>query len=142
MISHRTDASTTRLLEQISSGLLSLCEEHRVALLGLFSLCFFAGSGWVAFTKALDFDEIFTLEQSKLGFAQILEALHSGLDVTPPLYNCMNRICVLLLGETPFAIRLPSLIGFGVMVVCLFVFVSRRLPALYAFLAMLCPFWL
>lgn len=135
-------ASTTSLVERVSSRVLRLCGEKRVALLTLFSLLYFAGSGFVAFSKPLEFDEIYTLELAKLGFGEIVTALNSGLDVTPPLYNWINRIAVLLLGESRFAIRLPSLIGCWAMALFLFVFVSRRLPAFYAFLAMLCPFWL
>ncbi len=143
MLRHVIETNQTiAWVDRASARIRSACQQKQVAIFTVFSLIYFAGSGFVAISKPLWFDEIFTFELSKLSFREIVTALHSGLDDTPPLYNWINRICVLLLGESRFAIRLPSLIGCWVMALCLFLFVRKRLPALYAFIAMLCPFWL
>src|SRR5262249_41637938 len=60
-------------------------------------------------------------------------------DQTPPLPFLITRAALALFGANDVAIRLPEVIGFWVMGICLFLFVSRRAPAVYGFLAMLFP---
>ena len=50
-----------------------------------------------------------------------------------------TRAAFRLFGDGPVATRLPAMIGFLVMSVCLFRFVARRSNALYGFVAMLFP---
>ncbi|MGH9837763.1 MAG: glycosyltransferase family 39 protein [Blastocatellia bacterium] len=57
----------------------------------------------------------------------------------PPLFYVITRATLALAGASELSIRLPEVIGFWVMCVCLFRFVSRRSPAVYGFLAMLFP---
>jgi hypothetical protein len=49
----------------------------------------------------------------------------------------ITRATLALFGVNELSIRLPEVIGFWIMCVCLFQFVSRRAPAVYGFLAML-----
>jgi len=86
-------------------------------------------------------DEIATLYTAKLGsVSEIIRAtLHD--DVAPPLYYI---ICHLLLSIAPasLAIRLPATIGFCAMSAGLLGFLRHRLPALYAFVAVLLAYQL
>ena len=87
-------------------------------------------------------DEIATVYMAKLGsVSEIIDATLDGADVAPPLYVV---ICHLLLPIAPesLAIRLPSTIGFCAMGAGLLGFLHHRLPALYAFVAVLIAYQL
>ena len=82
-------------------------------------------------------DEIATLYIAKLGsVSAIIDATLEGADPAPPLYSV---ICHLLLPIAPesLALRLPSTIGLCAMAAGLLGFLRHRLPALYAFVAVL-----
>jgi hypothetical protein len=82
-------------------------------------------------------DEIATLYMAKLGSVSgIIGATLDGDDPAPPLYSV---ICHLLLpiAPEPLAVRLPSTTGLCVMAAGILAFLRRRLPALYAFVAVL-----
>ena len=82
-------------------------------------------------------DEIATLYIARLGsVSAIIRATLEGVDPAPPLYSV---ICHLLLPIAPqsLAIRLPSTIGLCAMAAGLLAFLRHRLPALYAFVAVL-----
>ena len=87
-------------------------------------------------------DEIATLYIAKLAsVSAIIEATLDGVDWPPPLYSV---ICHLLLPIAPesLAVRLPSTIGLCAMAVGLLDFLRHRLPALYAFVAVLLAYQL
>jgi 4-amino-4-deoxy-L-arabinose transferase-like glycosyltransferase len=57
----------------------------------------------------------------------------------PPTFHILARLCVKLFGVNPWALRLPEILGVGVMSLCLFIVVSRRSSAAYGLVAMLLP---
>jgi hypothetical protein len=87
-------------------------------------------------------DEIFTMYLCRLpGMASVWRALETGLEQMPPFSHIVSRAAYRWAGGDALAIRLPALIGFTAMAVCLYVFASRRLPRTYALIAMLVPFF-
>ncbi|MEO7029828.1 MAG: glycosyltransferase family 39 protein [Acidobacteriaceae bacterium] len=65
-------------------------------------------------------------------FAGIWGALEAGTDPNPPLMHVLNWWSTSLLGTGPIAIRLPSILGMGLGLVCLWVFLRRRFAPVYA----------
>jgi hypothetical protein len=105
-----------------------------------FSALYFAGSCTLAARAPLWYDELFTFHLARLArWTDLWPALASGTDCNPPLCYLLTRLSRLAFGEGPLAERLPGLLGFWVMSLCLYRFVARRCTPLYAFLAMLLP---
>lgn len=93
-----------------------------------------------AIKKPLWYDEIFTFELAALPrFADVWAALLTGTDLNPPLYIIASRMSFALLGTTPLAARMPAMVGYLIMSVCLYHFVARRLGSAYAWAAATFP---
>ncbi len=84
-------------------------------------------------------DEFFTLYLSRLGPAQLWRALLTGGDQHPPPFYLLHHVFLRSLGEVPWVLRLPSILGFLMMMLCLFWLVARRTSVSYGLLAMLVP---
>jgi hypothetical protein len=83
-------------------------------------------------------DELYTYYSShQPSAAAVVNAIRDGCDGAPPAYALIVRWLQPLLGTGVLNLRVPALAGFCLMCICVFVFVKRRLPALYAALAML-----
>lgn len=108
-----------------------LCSASTVYLL---STCLLASR------KLMWHDEFFTYHISRLPTtSDIWSALSTGGEQIPPLFYIITRASRSLFGVSELAIRLPEVLGFWVMSLCLFQFVSKRSSALYGFAAMLFP---
>jgi len=93
-----------------------------------------------AIRKQYWFDEFFTLYVSRLPhLSDLWAALGGGVEANPPLNYWFTRGACILLGENPWSVRLPAMLGFLLMSVCVFRFVARRCPSSYAAAAMLFP---
>lgn len=93
-----------------------------------------------ASSRPLWYDELFTFYVSHLpSMSAVWAGLKQGADLNPPLLYAATRAAFRCFGDGPVATRLPAMIGFLVMSVCLFRFVARRSNALYGFVAMLFP---
>jgi putative effector of murein hydrolase LrgA (UPF0299 family) len=111
-------------------------QDHPGAWLGAFTVVYFACTIAHALAKRLWFDELFTYYVSRLpGWGDRL-ALGSE---SPPLFYFLTRQSQRLIGWNSIGERMPEMVGFWLMCVCLFFFVRRRCPAIYGFLAMLIP---
>lgn len=85
-------------------------------------------------------DELFTFYIARLpSVSDIWSALSTGADQIPPFFHMLTRASFSLLGVNHLSIRLPEMLGFWLMSLCLFQFVSKRSSALYGFAAMLFP---
>jgi 4-amino-4-deoxy-L-arabinose transferase-like glycosyltransferase len=62
------------------------------------------------------------------------------LDLNPPLHYLAVRASTALLGQSGYAVRLPSIVGYLVGSLCLYRFIALNLNAWYGLLAML-VFW-
>jgi hypothetical protein len=84
-------------------------------------------------------DELFTYYIAKAPtMALFWHELH--FDLNPPLVYLAVRASLRLFGDSEYAARLPSILGFGICSLCLFLFVARRLQPRYGFVALL-VFW-
>ena len=65
--------------------------------------------------------------------------LHSPISLDPPTYHLLSHLCMDVLGRNGVALRLPALLGFLLLQVCLFVLVRRLGGYRAGLVAMLFP---
>ena len=79
-------------------------------------------------------DELITLAVAKQrNLAEIVQAVKEGCDGAPPAYAMAVHVFLLVVPNEALAVRLPSTLGFLLMLPCLLVLSRRYLPASYAF---------
>ena len=122
-----------RLADRINASL----EAHYWRWASLFTLTFFACSIARDVRAKLWFDELFTLYLAKLPGAREIIAYN---DPSPPLYPIIAHWLLPIVGNDALAIRLPATVGYCAMLVCLWAFARRRLPAAFAFAVPLLTF--
>ena len=100
-------------------------------------LCLSPRSGWIC-GFALWTDEIITvLISDQPTISEMFGAIRGGADSQPPLYDLFVRALRPLIPNDGLRVRLTSTVGIFLMSSCIFVFVRRRLPAIFAMLASL-----
>jgi hypothetical protein len=108
--------------------------------LAAFSVAYLAISAVLASTKLFWNDELFTLYTAQLPtYSDIWSLLASGVEGMPPTFHILSRMFLRVFGVNPVALRLPEILGVGVMSLCLFIIVSRRSSAVYGLVAMVLP---
>jgi len=113
-------------------------EHGRYFHLVSFSIVFAGLTALRALAKPLWYDELFTYYMSRLpDMKTTWSALQAGADLNPPLLYIATRTAHAILGDGLIATRLPAILGFLLMLVCLFRFVEFRCGAVYGFAAML-----
>src|SRR6185436_6336222 len=106
--------------------------------LALFSIVFIGLTSLRALAKPLWYDELFTYYMSRLpGITSMWSAVKDGADLNPPLLYLATRAAHRAFGDGLIATRLPAILGFLTMLLCLFRFVARRCGATYGFAGML-----
>ncbi len=77
--------------------------------------------------RPLDQDEMFVLQTDSVGsIAKLVDVQrHTPISLDPLFYHLLGHVSVSLFGATAFGIRLPSLFGFLLMQVCVFLVGSR-----------------
>jgi 4-amino-4-deoxy-L-arabinose transferase-like glycosyltransferase len=109
-------------------------------LLALLLTAVAAGTLLLAHRKPLWNDELFTLYISRLpGVDDMWSELATGVEQTPLSFYAATRLSLDVFGDGGIAIRLPELLGFLLMSVCVFLFVERRSSALYGLIAAVFP---
>jgi len=124
-------------LVQLTDKTNTYLEKHFWPLVSLFTIIFLACSIARDLRTKLWFDELFTLYLAKL--ASPLDIINFN-DTSPPLYPIIVHWLLPIVGNDALAVRLPATLGYCVMMVCLWVFCRRRLPAAFAFAASLLTF--
>jgi hypothetical protein len=115
-------------------------EKRQLWFLAGFSLLYLPVTALVASQKPLWNDELYTLYIARLhSMSDVWEALSTGAEQLPPFFYVLTRSSLALFGTSELALRLPEVIGFWIMALCLFRFVSKRIPGPYGSLAMLFP---
>jgi hypothetical protein len=105
-----------------------------------FSILYLVSTCLLASRKLMWNDELFTFYIARLpSLADMWSALSTGADQIPPFFHMITRASLSLFGVNHVSIRLPEILGFWVMSLCLFRFVSKRSTGLYGFTAMLFP---
>lgn len=105
-----------------------------------FSIFYFTDVLIRASEKYFWFDEIVTVYMCRLpNLHAVWQALIHGVDYNPPLFYIFTRASKAVLGENLIGMRMPQIIGFWVLCLCLFRFVNRRGGPLAGVIAMLLP---
>ena len=83
-------------------------------------------------TKAIWYDEIFSLYVSRLGWAdQLWPALKAGIDNQPPLFFLITRAMQMVFSDAVWAIRMPQAIAIFVVYAALFLLLRPRFGVLH-----------
>ncbi len=105
-----------------------------------FSTFYFADVCIRASQKYFWYDELFTVYLSRLpNFQSLWNALRHGADFNPPLLYLLTKASWAMFGAGLIGTRMPEIIGFWVMCLCLFQFVNRRAGPLAGSIAMTLP---
>jgi hypothetical protein len=136
----RIDARVATVLDALDRAVYrgsSWIDAHPGIFLTLFSLIFLAGTGSRAWLRPLWFDELLAFNvASQPTLRDIWSALRTGVDLHPPLHHVLSHFSMLAAGAGPWGLRLPALVGFLVMELCIFWFVARRTTPLYGAVAL------
>ena len=77
-------------------------------------------------SSPLTFDDIFTINMARQpGLAALLRALWHGVDSQPPLFDLVERVGSLM-PKAEVGYRLPSVVAFDGMLICVYEFVRHR----------------
>lgn len=105
-----------------------------------FSLFYFADVWLRAREKYFWYDELFTLYLCRLDLHSLWGALREGIDANPPFFYILTKGSQALFGgEGLIATRIPEMIGFWILCLCLFWSVKRRAGLHAGVVAMLFP---
>lgn len=130
----------THDIDRLAENCSTFCDRHVLWFILGFSVVYLLLTGLIASQKMLWNDELFTLYIAKLSSLSDIEAaISTGADQQPPSFYFLTHIILKFLGPTELAVRLPEVLGFWLMSLCLFRFISKRLSALYGFAAMMFP---
>jgi len=111
--------------------------EERWAQYGIFLLVFYATARAVvsSVAKPFWFDEIVSwIIARQPNLAAIWAAFSRGAETQPPLFDLIERSAAVI-PNAEVGFRLPSVIGFACVLVCLFVFVRRRSGGIYGLIS-------
>lgn len=133
-------SSFPRTLATGADSLAGQIERRKLAFLACFSIIFFAACLLIAATKVMVFDELSTYYPAKLPtISELLAFFSEGLDVHTPTSALLMRASIAVFGDNHAAIRVPYIIGFWLMSIGVFRFVSRRCSPIYGAAAMIFP---
>lgn len=126
-----------RWLDGRADAVRDACEGHRLLLLGVLSIVYFAATSVLAMRKPMWNDELFTyfIAQAPT-LSGIWTALLTGADQNPFPFYVLTRWSLALFGVNEWALRLPEMIGVWVAGLCLFHIVARQTEGLYGIVAM------
>ncbi len=125
-----------RGLERLFTRVAKSADDHAALGMAAFTAVYLVCTVARSLARPLWFDKLMTFYISRVPGWQERLAL-GAVDGCPPLFYAITHACQLLFGENALASRLPAILGFWLMCVCLFLFVRRRAAAIYAFLAVL-----
>jgi hypothetical protein len=81
-----------------------------------------------ASVKPLWNDELFTLHVANQPlFGGLWDALESGIEQTPPGFYLLSRASMEIVGSGPVAMRVPAMLAVAAAMLCVYLFVARRL---------------
>ena len=127
-------------LRGFAEGLADRLDARRGWTVAGVSALYLAVTGVIAWNKPLWNDELYTLYIARLpDFSDVWAALSTGAEQTPPFFYVVTRASLALFGPSELSLRLPAVVGFWVMALCLYRFVSNRDSALAGLVAMLFP---
>ena len=129
-----------RQLDRAAEAAEAYCERRKVLLLYGFSIVYLFSTCLLAARKPLWNDELFTFYIATLpSVSDIWSALLTGAEQIPPFFHLITQMSLFLFGANGLVTRLPEVLGFLVMSLCLFRYVANRFSAHSGFAAMLFP---
>src|SRR5579875_1143490 len=105
----------------------------------LFSVLYFVDVIVRATEKYFWSDELVTLDICRLPLHSLWPALSHGLDFNPLLFYLISKTSRVVFGESLVGFRVPEMIGFWIVCLCLYRFVNRRAGWLAGSIAMVMP---
>lgn len=115
-----------------------MVERHAGTMMGVLLCLFFVALVGEASTVYLWYDELVVIRVAGLPhWHDIWNFYASGLDTIGLLYGLVLHAALRLPASAEISARLPSIVAFLGMMLCAFVFVRRRYPAVYAFAMLL-----
>jgi hypothetical protein len=114
-------------------------ESHKYLLLGLFTAIYTLGAVGRAAGKPFWYDEIVTLIAAKAPDLAGAWKATLAIDANPPLPHLLTHLSIRWFGFNEVTARLPAIMGFWVLCLCLYVFVARRKGVVYGLCALLLP---
>lgn len=130
------------MLRTPAAVLAAFLDRHRLPVLVLLSLAFFATVAPRAAAKPFWHDEIYTVLLARLpSVGAHWAALRDGVDFAPPLNGFATRAVRTVAGSGAIAARIPAMAGFWVMLLAIYAMVRRRGNATLALAAAFIPFF-
>jgi 4-amino-4-deoxy-L-arabinose transferase-like glycosyltransferase len=114
-------------------------EKHGVLVPAILLALYFLVTAVLAIVRPLWFDELFTFYLSRFSSLNELWSNLAAFEPNPPLAYLLTRASFLVLGEGALATRMPSIVGFGLLLLCLYLIAARWCRPQYAWLALLVP---
>ncbi len=115
-------------------------ERRKYLALFMCSVVYFCFTVPIARRKLMWDDEFFTLYISgAASFSEIWKALLTGADQHPPSFYFLTHTVFSGFGISHLTLRLPAMLGFWLMLLCLYAIVARRTSPIYGLAAMLFP---
>lgn len=109
-------------------------------LLALVTVLIVAAGTFLASRAPLWNDELFTYYIARLPtFGDVWDTLASGLEQVPPSFYALTRTSLFALGNGEVALRLPEILGFALMGICVYAFVAHRASPVHGLVALLVP---
>jgi hypothetical protein len=115
-----------------------MVDRHAGTMMGVLLCLFFVALVGQASTDYLWYDELVVVRVAGLPhWHDIWNFYASGLDTIGLLYALVLHAALRLPASAEISARLPSIVAFLAMMLCTFMFVRRRYPAVYAFAMLL-----
>jgi hypothetical protein len=130
---------TTRL-EANAASLEDWIERRTGLVLAAFAAAYLAAFLVIDAVRPMWTDEFYSFYIARLPLPEMWNAMLTGADQHPPLFYLVTRLSLAIFGENELAVRLPATLGFLAMTLAVFAFARRRIPALFALIALLFPF--
>lgn len=128
----------SRAFHDFAENTAAQLEKGRHFYLICFSIVFLGFTALRALNKPFWSDELYTYYISRLpGIDTIWSALKDGADLNPPLLYVATRVSLRAFGDGPVAARLPEILGFLTMLLCVYRLVAVRCGSGYGFIALL-----
>lgn len=131
------------LVEARAAWLAGFLERHPARWIAAFSLVYFPLLALAARATPFWYDELFTYYVA-MGpdLDWIMSLLWAGIDYYSPAYYLLEHAVTAVVGDPHVGLRLPSIAGYWLACVCLYVIVRRRSSPLWGAIAALSPFLL
>ncbi len=120
----------------------AVCSYRSLTLLlvGAFTAVYFAAICFLASLKPFGFDELTTYHIARTPTAAgVWQAWLESFDALPPLAHFATHFTGSVLGFSHITARLPDMLGYWLMCVCVFIFLRRRVCPMLALVGMLLP---